>query len=450
MLGAAGRTGGRRRRRGSLRRRRAAVRRPSRRGAARASGSTTATWRRSRRSAGGSTGCRWRSSWRRRGCARSASKPWPTASISASPCSPASGRASTRGTAASTRSSSGPTSCSIPSTRRPSPTSRRSPAASISTPPRPCAARPTAAEERSARVVIDLVDKSMVQVVDPDEPRYRLLETLREFGQERLRDDRLARAGRGAPSASGSSTWPNGPPSGWTAPTRDAGRPGSTATSTTSAPPTPAPCGPATSPSPPGWWPPCASTPSAGFATRSPAGARRRCRWTGFERSPAAPVVLGVAAYGRWVRGDLDDRHRARPSLDRRRRGARRPVERPRRAGPRQRPVLQRGDAGSTALDGAHGRRGRGERLAGRPVARAVHVVGRRHVDRRRPRAGRCWPSGRPPRPSAAVRRPRAPRPPTPTAWRCGPATASRPSGRCASPPTSARRAGTGGSGRSR
>ena len=45
-----------------------------------------------------------------------------------------------------------------------------------------------AAAGGSARVVIDLVDKSMVQVVDPDEPRYRLLETLREFGQERLRD----------------------------------------------------------------------------------------------------------------------------------------------------------------------------------------------------------------------------------------------------------------------
>ena len=27
----------------------------------------------------------------------------------------------------------------------------------------------------------------------------------------------------------------------------------------------------------------------------------------GFARSPSAPVVVAVAAYGRWVRGDLED-----------------------------------------------------------------------------------------------------------------------------------------------
>ena len=37
-----------------------------------------------------------------------------------------------------------------------------------------------------ADLFANLVDKSMVQVVDLDEPRYRLLETLREFGLERL------------------------------------------------------------------------------------------------------------------------------------------------------------------------------------------------------------------------------------------------------------------------
>jgi predicted ATPase/DNA-binding SARP family transcriptional activator len=37
-----------------------------------------------------------------------------------------------------------------------------------------------------AELLADLVDKSMVQIVDLDEPRYRLLETLREFGLERL------------------------------------------------------------------------------------------------------------------------------------------------------------------------------------------------------------------------------------------------------------------------
>lgn len=37
-----------------------------------------------------------------------------------------------------------------------------------------------------ADLLANLVDKSMVQMVDIDEPRYRLLETLREFGLERL------------------------------------------------------------------------------------------------------------------------------------------------------------------------------------------------------------------------------------------------------------------------
>jgi predicted ATPase/DNA-binding SARP family transcriptional activator len=40
--------------------------------------------------------------------------------------------------------------------------------------------------ERSSWVLANLVDKSMVQLVDPDVPRYRLLETLREFGHKRL------------------------------------------------------------------------------------------------------------------------------------------------------------------------------------------------------------------------------------------------------------------------
>lgn len=39
----------------------------------------------------------------------------------------------------------------------------------------------------TASLVVNLVDKSMVQLVDPEEPRYRLLETLRDHGRERLR-----------------------------------------------------------------------------------------------------------------------------------------------------------------------------------------------------------------------------------------------------------------------
>ena len=48
-----------------------------------------------------------------------------------------------------------------------------------------------------ADLLFTLVDRSMVQVVDLDEPRYRLLETLREFGRDRLaRDGAAERVGR--------------------------------------------------------------------------------------------------------------------------------------------------------------------------------------------------------------------------------------------------------------
>ena len=115
----------------------------------RASSSTSATWRRRRRSVGSSTGCHWPSSWRPRGCARSAPKPWRTASISDSPCSPGSRRASTRGTTASTGSLHGRTSCFLLPTKKHSPTWRLSPAASISKPPKSCAdRRPTASTAR--------------------------------------------------------------------------------------------------------------------------------------------------------------------------------------------------------------------------------------------------------------------------------------------------------------
>lgn len=41
--------------------------------------------------------------------------------------------------------------------------------------------------------IVDLVDRSMLRLDDPDEPRYVLLETMREFGRERLRaTDELA------------------------------------------------------------------------------------------------------------------------------------------------------------------------------------------------------------------------------------------------------------------
>ena len=157
----------------------------------------------------------------------------------------------------------------------------------------------------SARVVIDLVDKSMVQLVDPDEPRYRLLETLREFGQERLKD-----AGSLEPVEERHREWfvDVAERAAVELDTADEGR----------------------------WAARIdrdldnlraahGSAVRAGdlsIAARLVASLHeysfRRVRYeiadwaeatmqmTGFEGSSAAPVVLGVAAYGRWVRGDLD------------------------------------------------------------------------------------------------------------------------------------------------
>ena len=235
--------------------------------------------------------------------------------------------------------------------------------------------------ERPAGVVIDLVDKSMVQVVDPEEPRYRLLETLREFGQERLRETQRAGAGRAAPSrwfadvAERAAVGLDTPDEGRWVTRIDRDLDNFRAAH--------------------------ASAVAAGdlaVAARLVAALReysfRRVRYEiaswaeattqidGFERSPPAPIVLGVVAYGRWVRGDLDAAkalaHRSIAVAD----SLRRAVHRPRRAGPRQCRLLQRGDAGRAALDGADGRGRRGERPAGRPDARAVHVVRRRHVGR--------------------------------------------------------------------
>ena len=159
---------------------------------------------------------------------------------------------------------------------------------------------------RPAGVVIDLVDKSMVQVVDPDEPRYRLLETLRDFGRERLRQtNSLAPAEQRhrewfAEVAERAAIGLDTPDEGrWTTRIdRDldnfrAAHAGAVAAG------------------------------DLAVAARLVAALReysfRRVRYEiaswaeattqidGFERSPLAPIVLGVVAYGRWVRGDLDD-----------------------------------------------------------------------------------------------------------------------------------------------
>ena len=163
-----------------------------------------------------------------------------------------------------------------------------------------------AADGVSAGAVIDLVDKSMVQLVDPDEPRYRLLETLREFGQERLRA-----TGSMAPVEQRHREWfldlaeraavgLDGAEEGRWAARVDRDLDNFRAAH--------------------------GSAVRAGdlaVAARLVATLReysfRRVRYEiaswgeatmqmeGFARSPSAPIVVAVAAYGRWVRGDLDD-----------------------------------------------------------------------------------------------------------------------------------------------
>ena len=156
----------------------------------------------------------------------------------------------------------------------------------------------------AARGVIDLVDRSMVQLVDPDEPRYRLLETLRVFGQERLRA-----SGSLGPIEGRHRAWfvtvseraaleLDGADEGaWAARLdRDLDNLRAAHASAVRAGDLAA---------------------AAGLVATLREYCFRRVRYeiagwaeatmqmAGFERSPDAPVVLGVAAYGRWVRGDL-------------------------------------------------------------------------------------------------------------------------------------------------
>ena len=169
--------------------------------------------------------------------------------------------------------------------------------APTSTPQRPCVVRP-ADQTAARRGVIDLVDKSMVQLVDPDEPVTACSRPC-EFGQERLRATG-ARRSRSA-TERGSSPWPNGQPSSWTVPMRTLdGPPRPGLDNLRAAHDSAVRAGDLTA--------------AAGLVANlreysfrrmryEIAAARRRCRWR-FERRHK-PVVLSVAAYGRWVRGDL-------------------------------------------------------------------------------------------------------------------------------------------------
>ena len=273
------------RRRGSIRCRRAAVRRPSRRGtsgipARRAQpGRGGGDLPQARRPASGD-----RAGGREDALDRGRSPGGPPRSALRPARRPVR-RASTRGTAASISSSNGPTSCSTPSTSKPSPTWRRSPAASISKQPKSCAGdagRPRApgtCRDRPGRQVDGAGGRSRGAAV----PAAGDVARLRPGATP---GDRSAGAGRGAPSRVVRGRGRAGCRGARHLTTRGDGSRGSTATSTTSAPPTPAPWPPATSPSPAGWWPPFASTRSGECATRSPAGERPRCRWRGSSARP--------------------------------------------------------------------------------------------------------------------------------------------------------------------
>jgi predicted ATPase/DNA-binding SARP family transcriptional activator len=159
--------------------------------------------------------------------------------------------------------------------------------------------------ESSVASIVNLVDKSMVRLEDPSEPRYVVLETMREFGQARLRspgqltdiEERHRRwhlqlavdAGAGVDTDDERS---------WIerldreldnirAAHASAVRAGDVDV-------------------------------AAGLVVALREYSFRRIRYEvtglaettmsidGFDRSPHAPIVAGVAAYGRWVRGDLE------------------------------------------------------------------------------------------------------------------------------------------------
>ena len=134
--------------------------------------------------------------------------------------------------------------------------------------------------------------------------RYRLLETLRAFGRERLRevgaDDAVGRAHapvlrrprRGARAA------------GCTGPTSGRGSSAPCPTTTTCAPRSsgPSPTGTATSRS--RWSPRCPSWCTCASATSRPAGPSGRSSWSDGDH-PLRAAAVGAAARGAWNRGEF-------------------------------------------------------------------------------------------------------------------------------------------------
>ena len=178
----------------------AAVHRPRHGGAAGLPGDQRERARRSRRSRPGCTGCPWPSSWRPRGS--SCSRPEALRDAARGParrcCRPARAtcRSASRRCAAR---SPGATTCSTRATDGCSTGCPRSRAASTSPPPRPSAARPCELGMEVVDGLVALADQSLIRSVDTGgDPRFQMLETIREYAAEKLAERGEADAVAGA------------------------------------------------------------------------------------------------------------------------------------------------------------------------------------------------------------------------------------------------------------
>ena len=159
---------------------------------------------------------------------------------------------------------------------------------------------------RVSTLLANLVDKSMVQLVDEHLPRYRLLETLREFGRDRIgRHERETVRDR---HRVGTSTSWKEAPGHYPAPTKPRRSPHSTATTTTSDPRTSGRSNTRTSISEFDWS-------SAYGNTRS--GACTRRSQTGPKQSADSPAPRRTRAIPCWSRSPLTDGSSAATSKER-------------------------------------------------------------------------------------------------------------------------------------